>query len=188
MSDLNFFEVYLEKPQTQNQFKYRLIAIIVILCLLTVYPAIKYQELKSLNRDIIALEENIMQLEETGKIQAVLKKQNLVKEKESELNKIQLLEDAITKNTVHGQLYMESMAKSIPDHVFLTKVTMLPKQIQLEGVARNQFAIAQFQHNLNTINIIEKNFIPSITERDKDFIFSVRLETKEEQSYETEPQ
>jgi type IV pilus assembly protein PilN len=163
MKDLNFFEPYLEKREFKFNIMVLLYALLVI-CILAVsaygvYTQFQINDLRAQVEDRKAVAEN----------PATIKKVNEIKELEievnnfkDEVNKIIELDNSIESNNKIKDNLLREIRSKMPAELFVTNFSAFNNEIQISGIAKDTYSIAEFSKGLELLEDTDSVFISSI--------------------------
>ncbi|KYH35326.1 fimbrial assembly protein (PilN) [Clostridium tepidiprofundi DSM 19306] len=191
MKDFNFFEPYLKNEvlSRNKRIAITVLAIIVTFVMLIVHITnsinINNQEKE------IAILENMMNSKNA---------KEAIKELSSEEKEYDILEEyykrvavikgnIISKDRINNEL-LDNILSTIPQKVYFNTMSMNGKGIQIQGYADSRISIAELEHNLKSLKIFSKVYIPAISTNEKEdkFIFSITCALKDVNSNENEKQ
>jgi hypothetical protein len=69
----------------------------------------------------------------------------------------------------------------LPEGVFISSLQASNTSLNISGFAMDKYSIAEFQKGLETIDIINSTFVPSITKVDSYYRFGMNVGIKEVQ-------
>lgn len=163
MSDLNFFEPYIEK----REFKFNkmiLLYILLVLCIAGVVAVGTYNQIQ-----IFILQNQVKDKREAAEDSKTVNKYNKIKELEKEMvvfkeevDNIVEMDKNIAKNDIIREDLLSEIKSKMPADLFLTNFSASGKDIQISGVAKDSDSIAEFSKGLGFIKDVENVFISSI--------------------------
>ena len=180
MKDFNFFEPYIDKKETSGYGKLILytVAPVVILGMI-VYPLINVFRINFLKKNITTIKTNL----ESGAIYERLDAIERKKEKVSEMEKkFALLEDAdriIESRDIVNDLLLNKITGKVPKDIFFRSLNLSSGQIQIQGTATNNLAIAQLENNLRSDKDFKDIYIPNISLNEDLYDFSINFALKD---------
>lgn len=183
MKDFNFFEPYLDKREISgpNVLIFYAVALVVVLGLI-IYPLINVFKINSLNKSVTAMKTSLESSTIYERLDIVEQKKEKVSEMEE---KSLLLNDAdkiIESRDVVNDLLLNRITEKIPKEVFLKSLNLSAGQIQMQGMATGNLAVACLETNLKSDKGFKDIYISNISLRDGlyDFSISFALEDTEE--------
>lgn len=191
MRDLNFFEPYIEKKQTRITFTNILYALIIISLVVVVTLGVYNQtKISNLNKEIKFREDIVNDPQTVAKVEEIKKFDDEVKQFKVEVEKIISLDKSIVENEIISPDLFKEISKRLPDDVFISNIQASNNSINISGFSMDRYSIAEFQKGLETIDIIDSTFVPSINKVDSYYTFSVNIGIREvqEDGEETEEQ
>ncbi|MBC7087244.1 MAG: PilN domain-containing protein [Tissierellales bacterium] len=191
MRDLNFFEPYIEKKQTRITFTNILYALIIISLVVVVTLGVYNQtKISNLNKEIKFREDIVNDPQTVAKVEEIKKFDDEVKQFKVEVDKIISLDKSIVENEIISTDLFKEISKRLPDDVFISNIQASNNSINISGFSMDRYSIAEFQKGLETIDIIDSTFVPSINKVDSYYTFSVNIGIREvqEDGEETEEQ
>ena len=189
MKDFNFFEPYLDKREISgyNVLIWYAAALVVVLGLI-IYPLVNLFRINSLKKSIAVMKGNLESSTLYERLNIIEQK----KEKVSELDeKLLLLENAdkiIENRDVLNDLLLSKITGKVPKDVFFKSLNLSPDQIQIQGAATNNLAVAHLESNLKSDKVFKDIYISNISLDDGLYNFSINfaLNTAEEDDAEQE--
>lgn len=172
MSDLNFFEPYIEK----REFKFNkmvLLYTLLLLCIVGVVTIGAYNQFQ-----IAMLQEQVKARLEIAEDPKIVNKYNEIKELENEMvvfkeevDKIIEMDKNIAKNDIISEELLSEINSKMPAELFLTNFSASGRNIQITGVAKDSNSIAEFSKGLGFIKDVESVFISSINNVEGNYNF-----------------
>lgn len=176
MSDLNFFEPYIEK----RDFKFNkmiLLYMLLVLCVVGVTAIGAYNQFQ-----IAMLQNQVNARREIVEDPKTVNKYNEIKELENEMvvfkeevENIVKMDKNIAKNDIISEELLSEINSKMPADLFLTNFSANGRDIQITGVAKDSNSIAQFNKGLGFIKDIESVFISSINNVDDNYNFVLNM-------------
>ena len=163
MSDLNFFEPYIEK----RDFKFNkmiLLYMLFVLCIVGVvavgvYNQVQINMLKAQVEDRRALAEDPKTVNKYNEIKEF---ENEMAVFSQELDNIIKMDKNIAKNDIISENLIFEINSKMPADLFLTNLSASGRDIQISGTAKDSKLIAEFSKGLGFIKDVESVFIASI--------------------------
>lgn len=180
MRDLNFFEPYIEK----REFKFNksvLLYTLLIIGLLSIsgYAIFNFLEIRSLKSDIeerLVVAENPATVKKVNEIKALELEVSTFK---TEVDKIIKLDESIEADDIIGEALLKKVRTKMPADLFLTNFSAFNREIQISGIARDKYTIAEFAKGLEEVDNAESIFISNITAVEDYYKFILSLTLKE---------
>lgn len=180
MRDLNFFEPYIEKRSfklDKNLMLYGLLMILILfIVFFSVYNHLIIRKLESdisLRKDISS---NPKTIEKVNQIKKMEEELIVLKE---EVGRIKKLDETIESKDIIDDELLELIKNKMPEDVFLTTLSIYDGQIQIFGVAKDKYSIAEFGHGLSSIEVNNEVFISNISQTEDYYNFNLSLFLKD---------
>ncbi len=185
MRDFNFFEPYLENKKNSRYTKFTVYSLVSILVLgLIIYPLINIFKINSLGKEIAAMKVNLESNDTYERLNIVEEKIQQTKQIETELELLKNTDQILKDKDIVNDLLLKTIINRVPMDVFFQSISLLPTQIQIQGSAINNIAIAQFETNLREIDDFDEIFIPNIWLDEGLYHFSITFTIKGEKQNE----
>ncbi|MFA5577013.1 MAG: PilN domain-containing protein [Tissierellaceae bacterium] len=182
MKDINFFEPYIEKREFKLDKKLIFFSIVSFMVLLLITYFIYNAVLIRYESKIVA------NLRATAEDPNTLEKVEAIKEKEVEVNEFRISVEKISQldKTIEGRdLVEESLLRDItskmPEDLSLTSLSIQNGELNLVGISKDKWSIAEFEKGLESLDIDEDIFISNISLQDSHYIFSINLRLRDEE-------
>lgn len=180
MGDLNFFEPYIEK----TEFKIDKKLIIIVVCIIA-FLSLSTDTIY--NSRIIKQEARIVEsLNQTSKDPTTLKKIEKIKERENELNafresveKIRYLDRKIVERDIIDEDLLRTITSKIPGDLFFTSLSIFNYEIQIVGISKDKWSIAELEKGLEDLKDLEEIFISNISLQDDYYNFTINITLKD---------
>lgn len=179
MKDFNFFESYLDKKEilSYNNLILYIVASIVILGLI-ICPLINIFRINSLKKSIAVMKTN---LESSGiyeRLDIVEQKKEKVSKMDEQLSLMENVDQVIESRDVVNDLLLSKITSKVPKDVFLKSLNLSSGQIQIQGAATNNLAIAHLENNLKSNQDFKDIYIPNILLNEGLYNFSINFALK----------
>lgn len=178
MSDLNFFEPYIEKRDFKFN-KMTVLYILLILCVAVVAGKGAYNQLQ-----IVMLQGQVDGKRELADDPNTVEKYNKIKELENEtvvfkeeVDKIVELDKGIAKTDIVNAELISEIKSKMPADLFLTNLNASGREIQISGIAKDSNSIAEFSKGLGLIKDVQSVFVSSINNNKEEGNYSFVLNT-----------
>lgn len=178
MSDLNFFEPYIEK----REFKFNrmvLLYTLFALCIAGIAAKGAYNQFH-----IFMLQGQVEGKREVAEDPKTVKKYNEIKELENEMSvfkeevdKIIELDKNIAKNDIVSEDLISEVKSKMPADLFMTNFSVSGREMQISGVAKDSYSIAEFSKSLKSVKDVESVFVSNINNNKEEGNYSFVLNT-----------
>lgn len=187
MKDFNFFEPYLDKGEISG-YKILILyaAALVIVLGLIIYPLINAFKINSLKKTVTAMKTDLESSNLYERVGIVEQKIEKVSEMEEKFALLEDADDIIESRDIVNDLLLSKITGKIPKNVFLKSLNLSPEQIQMQGAATNNLAIANLENNLKSDEDFKDIFIPNISLADGLYNFSINFALRDEEVDEIE--
>ncbi len=177
MLDFNFFEMHSARNEKQSLIRLAvIIAATLVISMALMYPAFNYITINRLHKEISTLK-SVLSADNTYDIIKMLEE----KKRETErLNGLllqmteanQMLE---TKNTIDERL-ISHITGNLPRAVYIQALIIKTDLIDIKASSTNKEDIAQFEYNLKSSFGTSRVFIPSISQEEALYKFSLIID------------
>lgn len=178
MRDFNFFEVYNGKKMNDQQAKLAT-ALTFFVAFLFVFPFVNLfiihraeQKVASVSALATASSTNEQKMDiemKKAKIEELKAKYVQIKQAASEIK----IRDNINDFLIY------TIRDAMPDDLYFQSIVCEGPKVQIQGVAQNPLAIANFQFNLNNTPYFDVIYIPNITEEIEGYTFEMNFSIKD---------
>ncbi|AOY77050.1 PilN domain-containing protein [Clostridium formicaceticum] len=180
MRDFNFFEPYIKEPEKTNSKRLVTLSVLTIVGFMMIfYPVKNFYEVKTLQKEIAALNEVLEAPENIHKLQHIevlgIELAEL-KEKQQLFNDLQT---SMEEQEIISDLLIQWILQEIPHDIYFDSINVTEDEIQIQSKAPHKFVIAQMEHNLRHSIHFDEVFIPSITENNGYYSFSITFKAKD---------
>lgn len=176
MRDLNFFEDYIEKTEFKIDKRLVYISLSVFLGLFfvfyTVYNSIIIKQESKLVNSLRITAENPDMLK---RVEEIKTKEEEVKEFRESVEKIRLLNETIKGRDIIDERILETITRRMPEDLFLTSLGIYNGQIQIVGISKDKWSIAEFEKALEVLEDLEEIFISNISLQDDYYNFTIDI-------------
>lgn len=180
MRDLNFFEPYIEKRKFKLSLPMVLLGIIILYSFFTLVLGVIN------NSNIKSLENNVAELSSIAENPATVAKVNGIKALEEETNtfrqeveKIKEMDRIVEANDIIDENYIDLISSKMPEDLFFTNFSLNNRDIQISGIAKNEWAVAEFGHALKDVENVSEIYISNITGEEDYYRFSMMITLEE---------
>lgn len=178
MSDLNFFEPYIEKRELKFNRMILLYSLLVI-CLAGVVGKGAYNQLQ-----IVMLQGQVEGKRDVAEDPTTVEKYNEIKQLENEMvvfkeevDRIVEMDKSIAKTDIVSSDLMSEIKSKMPVDLFLTNFSVTGREMQISGVSKDSNSIAEFSKGLKTVKDVESVFVSSITNNKEESNYNFVLTT-----------
>lgn len=179
MRDLNFFEPYIEKREFKfnKMFFMYLIIVVGLIYLLGsgIYNQIQIYGLKSEVNNLQAIAEDPKTVSKVNEIMAKELEVNTFRE---EVVKIQQVDKTIKAEEIIGEDLLITITSKLPEGLFLTSVSVQNREIQLLGISKDRWTVAEFAKGLEIIENVDNIYISNISQVDENYNFNINITLK----------
>lgn len=178
MKDLNFFENYVEKPEFNIDTRLIIYFTAIILALFIVIYTVSTQvKIRSISKDIAKLQTTIDDERINQRIENIKEKQAELDEFSDSLEQVQIFDNMVEEENIIDSYLLENIVSKMPEDVFFTSISIYSEEIQIVGNAKDKWAIAQLQKNLESIEDFHQIFISNISSEEGycNFILNIYL-------------
>lgn len=180
MKDLNFFEPYIEKRQLKFDKMFILYGLLILsIIAISVYGVYNQLQISSLSADVLdrkAIAENPTTIAKVDEIKALEAEVSTFRD---EVNKIIELDKSIEAKDIIGEELLKKIKTKMPSDLFLTNFNAYEREIQLSGIAKDTYSIAEFGKGLEQIEEAESTFVSNITNTEDYYNFVLNLTLKD---------
>lgn len=179
MRDLNFLRPYIEKTEIKMDKKliYISLSIFFTLALMfyTIYNSIRIKQESKKVHSLKIMVEN----------PDILKKVENIKEKEKEVNKcrdsmkkIRFLNETMEDKDIINESILETITSKMPEDLFLTSLGIYSGEIQIVGISKDKWSIAELEKGLEDLKDLEEIFISNISLQNDFYNFTIDIRLK----------
>lgn len=176
MRDLNFFDPYIEKREFKldKMFFFYLIISLGVLYL-AVTGIFNQLQIGKLNKEVSSLQviaENPQTLQKVQEVQAMESELNTFRE---EVTKIKELNQILAAGNVIDENLLLVITSKMPEDVFFTNFSAYGREIQISGISKDKYSIAELSKGLEDIDYVDDIFISNITAEEDFYRFSLNI-------------
>jgi type IV pilus assembly protein PilN len=163
MKDFNFFSPYIK---TKKIFQKRYLSIglgvfIIFSSIIGIY-IFNIKTIKRLERDLAQIEKQINAKDLLKDFETIKQKKEKMKMMQQYYACIQAIDSKIRgKDVIHSD-WIQRMAMSLPQNVWIQKMYLTTEGIKMEGFGETRASIAEFEHNLQKLQIFKKVHVDTI--------------------------
>lgn len=179
MKDLNFFEPYIEKREfkVDRKLVYASLGILIVI-IFFVYSVFNYILIRQEEKTIASLKEIGDNEQTLQKIEEIKEKQAEVEEFRESVDKIVMLDESLQKTDKIASNLLEDITRKMPNEVFITSISISASDIQIVGIAEDNWSIAEFGRGLEDIDLGDV-FISNISNQDNHYNFNINIMTED---------
>lgn len=180
MRDLNFFESYIEKREFKFQKNHLLYGLLILSIVgILGYSLANQLKIGNLNADIVERKEVAENPVTVKKVEEIKALETEVSTFRDEVNKIIQLDQSIEAKDVIGEDLLKQIRSKMPRDLFLSNISIYERDIQISGIARDTYSIAEFVKGLEIMEESESIFISSINSIEDYYNFALNLTLKD---------
>lgn len=199
MKDLNFFEPYIEKSEFKIDKKLIVAGVLIFAFLsLSTYTIYNSMIIKQEARIVQSLKDTAENATTLKKVEEIREKENEVTEFRESVEKIRYLDQIIAEEDIIDEDLLGTINSRIPEDLFLTSLSIYNHEIQIVGISKDKWSIAELEKGLEDIENLEEIFISNISLQDDFYNFTINItlkdveedgrEATEEESTDEEPE
>ncbi|MGI6426662.1 MAG: PilN domain-containing protein [Natronincolaceae bacterium] len=187
MKDFNFFEPYLDKRKisTYNILILYAVGLVVVLGMI-IYPLVNIFRINSLKKSVAAMKENLESSAIYERLSVVEQKKEKVSEMEEKLSLLENVDKIIESRDVINDLLLDRVTGRVPKDVFFRSLSLSSGQIQIQGSAINNLAVAHLESNLKSDKGFKDIYISNISLDEGLHNFSINFALKDAEEDDTE--
>ena len=180
MKDLNFFESYIEKREINIDKQIIYYSIVTLLALFIVFYSIFNQiKIRQVSKDVAKLRSVVEDERINKKVNQISEKKKEVIEYNKSLDKIKLLDNTLEENDIIDDYLLESITSRMPDDVFFTSISIDIGNIQIIGISKDKWSIAELGKSLGAIEEFKEVFITNISSEEDNYDFTLNINLKD---------
>lgn len=176
MRDLNFFEDYIDKSdfKIDKRLIYFTISAFVVLSFLT-YTIFNYIVIRQETKIVASLQDIAEDPKTLAKVEEIQEKEIEVSEFRDSVEKIRKLDDIIESKDIISESLLDQIILKMPVDLFLTSIGINIDDIQLVGMAKDKWSIAEFGRGLEILDNVENIFISNIALQEDNYNFNINI-------------
>lgn len=180
MKDLNFFESYIEKREfnIDKQLIYYFIAILLVL-FIVFYSIFNQIKIRRISKDVGKLRSIVEDEKINKKVTEINEKKKEVAKFNESLDKIKLLDNVIEEDNIIDDYLLENITSRMPDDVFFTSISIYTDNIQIIGISKDKWSIAELGKSLGSIEEFKEIFITNISFEEDNYNFTLNINLKD---------
>ena len=180
MKDLNFFESYIEKREfnIDKRLIYYFIAILLVL-FIVFYSIFNQIKIRRISKDVAKLRSIVEDEKINKKVTEINEKKKEVAKFNESLDKIKLLDNVIEEDNIIDDYLLENITSRMPDDVFFTSISIYTDNIQIIGISKDKWSIAELGKSLGSIEEFKEIFITNISFEEDNYNFTLNINLKD---------
>lgn len=180
MRDLNFFESFGEKKEFKLNKKLILYSLAVLILLALLGKGImNHLQLSKLQGEVDQLREIAEDPATLDRVEKIKKQEDAVIQFGEEVEKIRALDALLEKENLITEDFLTMLTSRLPLDAFLTNLSLSPNEINITGIAKDRWDVADFSKSLEDLDEVDGVFISDI-KRESDFYeFNINLILKD---------
>ena len=180
MKDLNFFESYIEKRKfnIDKRLIYYFIAILLVL-FIVFYSIFNQIKIRRISKDVAKLRSIVEDEKINKKVTEINEKKKEVAKFNESLDKIKLLDNVIEEDNIIDDYLLENITSRMPDDVFFTSISIYTDNIQIIGISKDKWSIAELGKSLGSIEEFKEIFITNISFEEDNYNFTLNINLKD---------
>lgn len=180
MKDLNFFEPYIEKKEINidKRLVFSLLGLLLTICILA-YTILNQIRIRRIERDVGKLKATVEDERINKRVKGIENKKKEVAEFKQSLDKIKLIDDLVKEESFIDVYLLESITSSMPEDVFFTSISIYDDSIQIVGVSKNKYSIAELGKSLEVIEEFKEIFVENISSEVGYYNFNLNIDLKD---------
>ncbi|NMB28087.1 MAG: PilN domain-containing protein [Tissierellia bacterium] len=180
MKDLNFFESYIEKRKfnIDKRLIYYFIAILLVL-FIVFYSIFNQIKIRRISKDVGKLRSIVEDEKINKKVTEINEKKKEVAKFNESLDKIKLLDNVIEEDNIIDDYLLENITSRMPDDVFFTSISIYTDNIQIIGISKDKWSIAELGKSLGSIEEFKEIFITNISFEEDNYNFTLNINLKD---------
>ena len=165
MKNINFFQPYIEKSKFSGKNSTVLVGAGVFLLVLVLgFYGFNFYKIYALNKQIATMENEMRQPAFAKKVA----KYEEVKRKTEALTgygkMVEGLNNYVDSQALISSGFFSQINRAMPQNVFLQAASITPLTLDLQGVAVNRIAVAEYIHNLKGLDLFSEVYVSNINQ------------------------
>ncbi|NLA84399.1 MAG: PilN domain-containing protein [Clostridiales bacterium] len=162
-NDFNFFSAELEVEKISKR-KIILFSIVILFFIIIIAGAyfIFENKISSIQMQIEDLDAYLTSDKVASSRKLANEKRNEFKNLEEFYISLQDFNTSLQKLNTIGTKYIEKITSAIPQGIFFESISLSGNQLQIQGTAPNRQLIAEYQNNLQSLDIYSEVYVSSI--------------------------
>ncbi len=181
MRDINFFETQVkEKKETKSDKRIIFYAIgIFIIFSFTAYSIYNLFRIRQEKQVISKLRATAEDPALTKKVEEIKVKENEIQAFRESVDVMKNLDEKIAEKDIIGEELLNTISLRMPKDLILTSLNVGNNEIQIQGVAQDKWAVAEFSEGLKDIEESEDIFVSNITTEEGYYSFTITITLKD---------
>lgn len=180
MRDLNFFEPYIEKSEFKIDKKLIGAGVCIFALLsLSTYTIYNSMSIKQETRMVKILKATAEKPTTLKKMEEISEKENEVNEFRASVEKIRYLDKIIAEKDIINEDLLGTINSRIPEDLFFTSLSIFNYEIQIVGISKDKWSIAELEKGLEDVKDLEEIFISNISLQDDHYNFTINITLKD---------
>lgn len=180
MRDLNFFESFGEKKEFKLNKKLILYSLAVLILLALLGKGImNHLQLSKLQGEVDQLREIAEDPATLDRVEKIKKQEDAVIQFGEEVEKIRALDALLEKENLITEDFLTRLTSRLPLDAFLTNLSLSPNEINITGIAKDRWDVADFSKSLEDLEEADKVFISDIKRESDYYEFNINLQLKD---------
>lgn len=165
VGDFNFFSPYIEVKRTSKNKSLSAFFITgVVIVILFGFHFINGRSIDRLEQEIAALEIFLNDSKTEQKVNDINDKKEKIKILKQYYEMIENLNIQMEQLDVISTSLLEEIALALPQDIFLKEMSLTSNEILITGISENRKSIAEFEHNLKSIEKLQMVHVHTIRE------------------------
>ncbi|SMB95007.1 Tfp pilus assembly protein PilN [Desulfonispora thiosulfatigenes DSM 11270] len=148
MRDINFFSYYIDRKGSSKKKLYILISTLAIFILFTGITTTQILKANHLEKKINLVQAELSNPEMLKKAKEIEKKKEKVDLLRKHYNIVKKINQQIVEVDKFHSHQLEVIADSLPQQSFIKDISVDNETIKIQGIATNNIAVAELEHNL----------------------------------------
>ncbi|SHH54991.1 PilN domain-containing protein [Sporanaerobacter acetigenes] len=184
MKDLNFFEPYIEKKEFKidKELIFYGTMVLIVLCMIF-YGIINQIKIVKLNREVAKLKLEAEDESVQKRIEELKFQEEEIADIKGKVEQLKTVDEYIEDRDIINEYLLQSINSRTPEEVFLKSMSIDTASMQIEGISKDKYSIAEFEHSLKNNIDFEESFISNISFEDGYYNFSLNIKLKDEDEY-----
>jgi type IV pilus assembly protein PilN len=181
MKDLNFFEPYIEKKEFKidKELIFYGTMVLIVLCMIF-YGIINQIKIAKLNREVAKLKLEAEDESIEKRIEELKFQEEEIAGIKEKVEQLKIVDKYIEDRDIINEYLLQNITSRTPEEVFLKSMSLDTLSIQIEGISKDKYSIAEFEHSLKSTIGFEESFISNISFEDGYYNFSLNIKLKDE--------